>query len=105
MARYYDRYMEFKGNGENKTLPNITIKASPSDITILYKLGETRLDKVSNTYYGTPYYGWLILLANPEYGGLEFLIPDQSTIRVPLPLDTAIQNYMTEVKKYKTLYG
>jgi hypothetical protein len=24
---------------------------------------------------------------------------------VPLPLDTAIQNYMAEVKKYKTLYG
>jgi hypothetical protein len=36
-------------------------------------------------YYNNPYGGWLIMLANPEFGGLEFNIPNQTVIRIPFP--------------------
>jgi hypothetical protein len=87
------------------TIPGITIPNLSGDKRILYKLGQTRLDKVSNDYYNAPYYGWLILLANPEFGGLEFTIPDQSILRIPFPFESAINSYITQVNSYKSLYG
>jgi hypothetical protein len=56
-------------------------------------------------YYNNPYSGWLILLANPEFGGLEFNIPDMTTLRIPFPYDSAISRYITEIENYKVLYG
>ena len=105
MAQYFDRYKNFRVNGEVKPLPGITIPTSSSDVYALYKKGQTRLDKISNSYYNNPYNGWLIMLANPEFGGLEFNIPDMTSLRVPYPLDDAIQRYIKEVEKHKTLYG
>lgn len=105
MASYIDRYRDFNLNGSNKIIPGISIPQTTSDKTIIYKLGQTRLDKLSNIYYGTPYYGWLIMLANPQYGGLEFLIPDQSRLRIPLPFESAIESYNAQVKKYNILYA
>jgi hypothetical protein len=101
--QYYDRYKDFRINNEIKTLPFIKIKKRDTDIIIEYKKNKTRLDIVSNTYYGTPYYGWLILLANPRYG-LEFDIPDGSRIRVPFPLINVLQDYNEFVKNYDVLY-
>jgi len=105
MAEYYDRYSSFRGNGEMKPVIGITIPVSSTDKTVLYKQGLTRLDKLSNMYYNNPYSGWLIMLANPEFGGLEFNIPDMSGIRVPFPFETAISRYNAELTKHKTLYG
>lgn len=105
MARYFDRYSEFRYNGIMKTLPGITIPQSSGDKSIVYKLGSTRLDKLSNDYYNSPYYGWLIMLANSQYGGLEFNIPDLSVINVPYPFESAISRYITEVNNFKALYG
>jgi hypothetical protein len=42
--------------------------------------------------------------ANPQYGGLEFDIPEGSTIRVPFPLMTALQFYQQAVDNYDALY-
>ena len=50
-------------------------------------------------YY--PYHGWLILLANPEFGGLEFDIPERSVIIVPFPLEKTLEDYQTAVRRYK----
>ena len=105
MPQYFDRYSEFRFNGSMKPLPGIIIPPSGGDKTIVYKLGETRLDKLSNSYYNSPYFGWLIMLANPEYGGLEFLIPDQSIIRIPFPFESAIDRYIQTINRYNTLYG
>ena len=101
--QYYDRYQNFKINNEVKPLPFIKIPENTSDIFIEYK-SRTRLDIVSQRYYGVPYYGWLILQANPQYGGLEFDIPDRCIIRVPYPLITAIQAYQQSVDAYNVLY-
>jgi hypothetical protein len=104
MARqYYDRYQDFRINNTVKCLPFIKIPERSSDIIITYK-NRTRLDIVSQTYYGVPYYGWLIMQANPEFGGLEFNIPDGATIRIPFPLITTLQYYQQAIDNYDVLY-
>jgi len=102
--KYFDRYSNFKIDNKNKVLPFIKILGQPTDIIIQYK-NNTRLDIVSQHYYDTPYYGWLIMLANPQFGGLEFNIPDGTEIRIPFPLPTALQNYQQQVNQYNVLYG
>jgi hypothetical protein len=102
---YYDRYKEFRGNGGVKVLPFIKIPEKSTDKLDVYKTGKTRFDKLSQKHYGNPYHGFLILLANPEYGGLEFDIPDGSIIRIPFPFKQTLQQYEEEVNKYIQLYG
>jgi hypothetical protein len=105
MANYYDRYGSFRTNGSMKPIPGIDIPVSSSDKNMVYKQGLTRLDKLSQMYYNNPYSGWLIMLANPEFGGLEFNIPDMTLIRIPFPFDSAVGRYITQVTNHKTLYG
>ena len=105
MARYYDRYDNFRYNGSMKPIPGIIISPLNGDKSIVFKLGDTRLDKLSNQYYNTPYCGWLIMLANPQFGGLEFNINDGEQIRIPFPFESGIDRYISEVNKYNILYG
>jgi len=105
MAQYFDRYNKFRLNGEVKPLPGIIIPSVSSDKSIIYKKNVSRLDKLSQTYYNNPYSGWIIMLANPEFGGLEFNIPDMTVIRIPFPYDSAINRYITEIENYNALYG
>jgi hypothetical protein len=104
IRQYYDRYQNFRINNEVKVLPFLKLPKKDSDILIEYN-SKTRLDIISNTYYGTPYYGWLILQSNPEYGGLEFNIPSGSIIRIPFPLIVSLNDYQNKIKEYNTLYG
>ena len=105
MTIYFDRYNKFRDNGNIKPLPGIIIPVNSTDKQAIYKLGESRLDKLSNLYYLNPYSGWLIMLANPEYGGLEFNIPDMTVLRIPFPYESAISRYTTEVTNNINLYG
>ena len=98
MARYIDRYKRFKSDDNYLPVPGIKIPLRTTDKQIAYKLGSTRFDILSNEYYGTPYCGWLIMLANPEFGGLEFAIPDNSTIRIPFPFKSSIDIYLWQKK-------
>ena len=96
---YYDRYGQFKlGNGMGY-IPFIRIAKKSTDIKVVYG-DDKRLDKLSNEYYGTPFYGWLILMANPEYGSIEFDIPNNSIIRIPFPLMESLKNYQSGIEKY-----
>lgn len=88
-----------------KPIPGLYIPSRPTDKKVIYKLGDSRLDKLSNSYYNSPYYGWLIMTSNPEFGGLEFNIPDQTVITIPFPLESALERYLLEVNKFKSLYG
>jgi len=105
MANYYDRYGKFRYDANMKPVIGITIPVSTSDKQVVYKQGSSRLDKMSNMYYLNPYSGWLIMLANPQFGGLEFNIPDLSLIRIPYPYDSAIQRYIIELDNHIKLYG
>jgi len=103
--RYLDRYKRFRSDEDYKPVPGIKIPEKSTDKFITYKLGSTRFDKLSNDYYDSPYFGWLIMLANPQYGGLEFSIPNNTAIRVPFPFKTSIDDYIAGVEQYLKLYG
>jgi len=105
MAKYFDRYSKFKDKNTFKPIPGITISLSNDDKMVLYKQTRTRLDKLSQEYYGNPYHGWLIMVANPQFGGLEFNIPDGEIIRIPFPFKDAIERYDKEVDRHILLYG
>ena len=103
--KYLDRYDRFKSDNDYRPVPNIRIPEKKTDKYLTYKLGSTRFDILSQQYYDSPYYGWLIMLANPEFGGLEFNIPNNKIIRVPFPFVASINDYLEEVDKYFKLYG
>jgi hypothetical protein len=104
-AQYYDRYEPFKVNGKVNVIPGITLPRNSTDKLVLYVKGQSRLDIISQLYYNNPYHGYIIMMANPQFGGLEFNIKDREVIVVPYPFESAIQRYINEVKKYKLLYG
>ena len=101
---YYDRYINFRTANSVSPMPFIKIPEKTTDIKDVYHKGRDRMDKISNKYYGNPFLGWLILLANPEYG-MEFDIPDNTVIRIPYPLNDSLQQYIDQVNNYKKLYG
>jgi hypothetical protein len=65
----------------------------------------TRLDKISQQYYGTPFFGWLIQQANPRYTGLEAAIPDGAVLTIPFPLLTSLQDYKGAIDNHFLYYG
>lgn len=105
MNQYFNRYEYFSENGEHKIVPGIEIPIRSTDKFTKYKKGKDRLDKMSQEYYSTPLFGWLIMLANPTLGSLEFEIPDNSIIRIPFPLINTLQDYKKNVELYKLYYG
>ncbi len=103
--QYFDRYQFFLEDGSFKIVPGLEIPIKGSDKYFQYKKSKNRLDKVSQEYYGTPYFGWLIMLSNPLAGSIEFEIPDNFLIRVPFPLVSTLQDYKRAIELYKLYYG
>lgn len=101
----YNRYKSFIVDGAYKKVPFIDIPINSTDCYAYYEMGKTRLDLLSYQYYNDPNYGWLILQANPSYGSLEYKLDNNSRLRIPYPLESAIQRYEDELKKYIKLYG
>lgn len=100
---YFDRYQQFKENGQVKNVPFISIPEKSTDKREIYKLGFSRMDKLSQKYYGNPWSGFLIMSANPEWGGLEFDIPDNSIIRIPFPYRQTIEKFFQDINDYLKL--
>ncbi len=101
----YDRYSSFRNNGGVSMVPYIEIPVRDTDRYETYKVNETRLDLLSNDYYGTPDYWWVIMQANSEYGANEFAIPDNASIRIPYPIGTVLDGYKTSIENYMKYYG
>jgi hypothetical protein len=104
-TQYYNRYQNFLINGQQTVVPFIKLPQKTTDQRYVYKEGVTRLDKLSQEYYGTPYFGWLILQGNPEFGGLEWNIYDGAIIRIPYPLVGSLQDYKNALDNYFFYYG
>ena len=102
---YYNRYSEFTINGEQTIVPYVTIPAKTTDQSYIYKVGQSRLDRISQQFYSSPVFGWLILQANPLVGSIEFEIPDNFILRVPFPLTTSLQDYKRNIELYSLYYG
>jgi hypothetical protein len=107
MARrqIYNRYSEFIVDGEQTVVPYINLPSKTTDRRYIYKIGKSRLDKVSQDFYGSPTFGWLILVANPKFGGFEWNIPDGSVLTVPYPLISSLQDYKSELDLHFYYYG
>ena len=103
--QYYDRYEEFVKDGSFKIVPGIELPIKPTDRYIQYKKGKHRLDILSQEFYGSPLFGWLILQANPQAGSIEFEIPHNVYLRIPFPLLTSLQDYKNGVELYVAYYG
>ena len=103
--QYYNRYSGFLINGNQTVVPFVQIPQKTTDKTYIYKVGKSRLDKVSQDYYATPFFSWLILQANPQYGGLENYIPDGAILIVPFPLLPSLQDYKAALNNHFYYYG
>lgn len=99
-AKSYDRYQFLKNNdGTTTSMPFVAIPSNPSDKYEEWKLGFSRLDKLSQKYYGNPFFDFLILYANWQFK-TEFEIPDGATIRIPFPLQKAKDDYELALKAF-----
>jgi hypothetical protein len=106
MARQtYNRYSDFLINGQQTVVPYINLPSKTTDKRYIYKVGQSRMDKVSQQYYNTPLFGWLILLGNPIYGGQEWNIPDGAILTIPFPLVASLQDYKNELENHFFYYG
>lgn len=103
--QYYNRYQNFLINGQQTIVPFVQLPQKTTDKTYIYKVGKSRLDKVSQEMYSSPFFGWLILQANPQFGGLENNITDGSILIIPFPLITSLQDYNTSLNNYFYYYG
>lgn len=97
---YYNRYSRFRRDGDNIVVPKIEIEKASSDLYITFDKNSMRLDNLSYKYYADPNYAWLIMLANPRAGSMEFAIPDKFYLRIPYPLNSAINRYEMSIDKY-----
>jgi hypothetical protein len=106
MARqYYNRYKDFIIDGQQTIVPYINLQSKSTDKRYIYKVGQSRLDKVSQQYYGSPLFGWLIMQANPQFTGNEWNIPDGTILTIPFPLVASLQDYKNQLDDYLFYYG
>ena len=103
--QYYNRYGMFLQNGQQTTVPYVNLPTKTSDRKYIYKVGQSRLDKISQQYYNSPFFGWLIMQANPRYTGLESNIPDGAVLTIPFPLVASLQDYKNSLDNYYFYYG
>jgi len=104
-TRYYERYNQFLIEGQQTVVPYITLPQKVSDKVYIYRVGISRLDKISQEYYGSPTFSWLIMLGNPNLGGEEWNIPDGSVLTIPFPLIASLQDYKNQLENHFFYYG
>lgn len=99
MYNDYSRYQNLKKeSGYQEQMPLVQISISGSDKYELWKENKSRYDILSLKYYGNPFYDFLIHYANPNYIS-QFDIPSNELIRIPFPLERAIGEYESSLKK------
>ncbi len=101
----YDRYSTFLINGQQTVVPGIKLNPKGTDKRYVYMTNVSRLDKISQEYYGSPLFSWLILQANPQYGGLETNIPNNGLLTIPFPLIPSLQDYKSLLDNHFYYYG
>jgi hypothetical protein len=103
--QYFNRYEFFIDDDSFSIVPGIEIPIKTTDKYQFFKRGKDRLDKMSQQYYGTPTFGWLILASNSIYGGEEWNIPDGAILTIPFPLVASLQDYKNELNNHFFYYG
>ena len=103
--QYFNRYSDFLINGQQTVVPYIPLPSKSSDKSHIYIVSQSRLDKISQQYYNSPFFGWLIMMANPQYSGLETNIPDGAVLTIPFPLVASLQDYKNNLNNHFFYYG
>jgi len=99
--RDYNRYILLANdNGTTTPMPFVNLPINASDKYENWNTEFSRLDKLSQKYYGNPFYDFLILYANYIYVS-EFDIPDNALIRIPFPLGKAKSDYEAILTQFK----
>jgi hypothetical protein len=99
--RDYDRYaILINSDGTYDLMPFVQLPINTSDKYETWNTEYSRLDKLSQKYYGNPFYDFLILYANSYVS--EFDIPDQTLIRIPFPLSKAKGDYENALTAFRT---
>lgn len=89
----YKRYDILKNtDGTTDSMPFVNLPTNPSDKFEYWNTNFSRMDKISQKYYGNPFYDFLILYANKIYLN-EFDILDGALIRIPFPLSKVKADY------------
>ncbi len=94
------RYTYLKFDGRIVDMPKIIISSRSTDKFVTYNPISTRIDRISGNFYGNDSYGWLIMMANPEYF-MEFDIPRNTVIRVPFPYKDAEDEVISKILELK----
>jgi hypothetical protein len=101
----YDRYATFLINGKQTVVPGIKLTSKGTDKRYIYMANVSRLDKISQEFYNSPLFGWLILQANQQFGGLEINIPNNALLTIPFPLIPSLQDYKSLLDNHFYYYG
>lgn len=97
----YDRYAILKNtDGTQESMPFVELPINLSDKYEYWNSEYSRLDKLSQKYYGNPFYDFLILYANPQHIS-EFDFEDGMTVRIPFPLSKVKADYEAILTAYK----
>lgn len=97
----YNRYSILKNSdGTIDSMPFVSIPERASDKYEYWNVSFSRMDKISQKYYGSPFYEFLILYANPDFIS-EFDIPDGVLIRIPFPLAQVRSDYEAKLEQIK----
>lgn len=100
MVNYNEnRYDEL---AKGKLMPLAKLPINQSDKYIFWNSMLNRYDKISQKYYNSPFYDYLLIYANTDYLS-EFDIPDGTLIRIPFPLNKAKADYNAIVKNQNNL--
>lgn len=94
----YYNFFEILHKNNINYIPPIKMKSSDFDNNVFWKKGISRLDKISQDYYGHPYGGILILIMNGKSSELEF--KDNEKVIIPLPYKSRIEEYIQKVNQY-----
>jgi hypothetical protein len=98
--RDYDRYAILtNSNGTTGTMPYVNLPQNASDKFESWNTEYSRLDKLSQKYYGSPFYDFFILYASGYLS--EFDIPDGTLIRIPFPLNKVKSDYENALATYR----
>lgn len=103
--QYWNRYTDFLINGQQNVVPYVQLPSKSTDKNYIYIVGQSRLDKVSQMYYGTPYFGWLIQAQIPNILGTNIQYLMGGVLTIPFPLVASLQDYKNSYENYFFYYG
>jgi len=97
MKRYINTTLDLSNNNNTVVTSYVGVKYPEipyleSDIYVYTTIGD-RLDKLSQQYYNSSEYYWVIASANPDVGLNSLYIPEGTQIRIPTNLNNILLSF------------